>query len=90
MICCSRIEREHDNTRQSGPVPEITDVPFPDSFTALLADCFTAADLGVSQASPEIDLKGFLSAANKGDKPFLDLLEKLDNIVVGLGGDLRF
>ncbi|XP_074284256.1 protein POOR HOMOLOGOUS SYNAPSIS 1-like isoform X2 [Silene latifolia] len=84
------IEGERINTRQSAPAPEIADVALPDSFTALLAGCFTTTDPGVPQASPEIDLKGFLSAGSKTDKPFLDLLEKLDNIVVGLGGDLRF
>ncbi|KAK9747871.1 hypothetical protein RND81_02G020300 [Saponaria officinalis] len=70
--------------------PESSNMAFPENCTALLANCFTSNDPDAFQAPAEIDLKLFLGAGSKADKPFIDLLEKMDNIIVGLVGDLKF
>ncbi|KMT10661.1 hypothetical protein BVRB_5g117770 [Beta vulgaris subsp. vulgaris] len=64
-----------------------TDVALPQSYSALLADCCTETDIGVSQAPTEANLKRFLKEKRLADN-FLDLMDMMDSVIIGLGGGL--
>ncbi|XP_021860600.1 protein POOR HOMOLOGOUS SYNAPSIS 1 [Spinacia oleracea] len=64
-----------------------TDVALPQSFTSLLADCCTGIDLGVPQVPAEVDLNHFFKEKKGADK-FLDMVDMMDTVIIGMGGNL--